>query len=290
MGRHVDRFLAGGGVEHQQNLLRLDQVAKADQFLHERFVNLQTAGGVEDERVAVVGPGKVEGCAGDLQNVRFAPLEENGQLEFLTERFELVHRRRAVNVRRHQQRRAALFLQQPGEFAAGSGFAGTVQANEQRASRTAAQVERRVLRAQQSDQLVVDDFDDLLARLNALNDLLADRLFLDSLDEIAGDLEIDIGVQQRHPDLAQRISHVGLGNLSQSAQVPENVLELAAQRIEHAPNVSTPFHKYNHVCATAEASGAHALQGVRRARLYFRRNLSCAPGRRAKIVLASRPG
>ena len=102
MRRDIDRFLAGGGVEHQQNLLRLHQVAQADQFLHERFVNLQTARGVEDERVAVVGPCECEGSAGDLQYVRFAPLEEDGQSELPSERFELVHRRRAVNVRSHQ--------------------------------------------------------------------------------------------------------------------------------------------------------------------------------------------
>src|SRR5262249_43880248 len=109
----------------------------------------------------------------------------------------------------------------------------------------AAQLERCVLRPQQLDQFVVDDFDDLLAWLNALNDLLADRLLLDALDEITGDLEMDVGIQQRHPHLAQGLCDVGLGNLAESAQVSENVLELAAQRIEHTSNVRTSVQKHN---------------------------------------------
>ena len=36
----VDGFLAGGGVEHEQNFLWLHEVAQAHEFLHERFINL----------------------------------------------------------------------------------------------------------------------------------------------------------------------------------------------------------------------------------------------------------
>ena len=83
-------------------------------------------------------------------------------------------------------------------------------------------------RAEQVHQFVVDDFDDLLAGLDALDDFRADGLGFDALDEIAGDLEIDIRFQQRHADFAQRIGDVGLGNLPEPAQVAEGVLELGA--------------------------------------------------------------
>ena len=61
----------------------------------------------------------------------------------------------------------------------------------------------------------------------------AEGLGLDALNEIAGDLEIDIGLQQRHADLAEGIGDVGLGDFAEAAQVFEGVLELAAQGIEH---------------------------------------------------------
>ena len=83
-------------------------------------------------------------------------------------------------------------------------------------------------RAEQIHEFIVDDFDDLLAGLDALDDFGADGLGLDALDEIAGDLEIHVGLQQRHADFAQGIADVGLGDFAEAAQVAEGVLELAA--------------------------------------------------------------
>src|SRR4051794_31272811 len=44
----VDGFLAGGGIEDEQDLLGFCEVAEANEFLDERFVDLETARGVED--------------------------------------------------------------------------------------------------------------------------------------------------------------------------------------------------------------------------------------------------
>ena len=70
----------------------------------------------------------------------------------------------------------------------------------------------------------MNDFDDLLPRLNALHDLLAERFILDILDEVARDLEIHVRVQQRHAHLAQRLGHVGFGDLPQPAQIAKGLL------------------------------------------------------------------
>ena len=82
--------------------------------------------------------------------------------------------------------------------------------------------------AEQVHEFVIDDFDDLLAGLDALDDFRADGFGFDAFDEIAGDLEIHVGFQQRHADFAQGIGNVGLGNFSEPAQVAKGVLELAA--------------------------------------------------------------
>ena len=60
------------------------------------------------------------------------------------------------------------------------------------------------------------------------DDFRAEGLGFDALDEIAGDLEIHVGFEQRHADFAQRIADVGLGNFAEAAQVAKGVLELAA--------------------------------------------------------------
>ena len=66
MRRHIHRFLAGGGIEHEQNFLRLNEVAQTNQFLHERAVNLQTSGGVEDKRIAIIRLGEFQRAPGDF--------------------------------------------------------------------------------------------------------------------------------------------------------------------------------------------------------------------------------
>ena len=100
-----------------------------------------------------------------------------------------------------------------------------MQTDHHHAGGIAAEIQAGVGRAEQFHQFVVDDLDDLLAGLDALDDLLADGLGLDALDEIAGDLEIDIRLEQRHAHLAQGIGDVGLGDFAEAAQVFERVLE-----------------------------------------------------------------
>ena len=76
---------------------------------------------------------------------------------------------------------------------------------------------------------LVDDLDDLLAGLNADENLLSERMGLDAFDEVTGNLEIHIGIQQSHAHLAQGLAHVILGYLTEAAQVLERLLEFAAQ-------------------------------------------------------------
>jgi len=61
-----------------------------------------------------------------------------------------------------------------------------------------------------------------------LDDFRANGLGFDALDEIARDLEIHVGFQQRHADFAEGVGDVGLGNFPEPAQISEGVLELAA--------------------------------------------------------------
>ena len=51
----------------------------------------------------------------------------------------------------------------------------------------------------------------LLGRQRAQH-FLAERLAFDVLDEVADDLDIDVGFEQREPDLAQRLFDIALGD------------------------------------------------------------------------------
>jgi hypothetical protein len=233
MGGDIDRLLARRRVKHKEDFLRLDQVAQQDQFAHQRLVDLQAAGGIKDQRIAIVLSREIERLAGNFQDVRLPFADENRQIQLFAEGFQLVHSGRAIDVGGHEQRRAGLFVEQTREFAAGSRFARSMQTDHHNATGIAAESQRGIGGTEKVDQFIVDDLDDLLTGLNALDDLLAEGLDFDLLDKIPGDLEIDIRVQERHADIAEGIRYIGLRDFAQSAEVAEGVLQFLAQGIEH---------------------------------------------------------
>src|SRR5258705_11995094 len=84
----------------------------------------------------------------------------------------------------------------------------------------------------------MDDPYDLLARLNGLDDFLAERLRFDAVNKIANDLEIYVCVQQRQPYFAKRVADVGFRNLAEPSQIAKGILKLATDRIEHGGKIS----------------------------------------------------
>ena len=87
--------------------------------------------------------------------------------------------------------------------------------------------------AEQRHHLVADDLDDLLRRRQAAEHVLLHRPVADAVDERLDDLEVDVGFEQRQPDLAQRRLDV-LGRQPRFApQGLEDVLQACAQGLEH---------------------------------------------------------
>ena len=87
--------------------------------------------------------------------------------------------------------------------------------------------------AEERQHLVADDPDDLLRRRQALEHVLIDRAIADAIDERLDDLEVDVGLEQRQADLAQRRLD---GLLRQAGFAPkgaEDVLQAVAERVEH---------------------------------------------------------
>jgi hypothetical protein len=66
-----------------------------------------------------------------------------------------------------------------------------------------------VHRPHQLHQLVIDDLDDLMAGIDAANDLLTDGLLGDTLNEGLGNVVIDVGLQKRTAYLFQTFADIG---------------------------------------------------------------------------------
>ena len=82
---------------------------------------------------------------------------------------------------------------------------------------------RRVL-AENLDQFVAHDLDDLLARRQRGQHFLPDRLGANLVDQLLDDFEVDVGLEQRQPNLAQRLVDVLLGELGLPAEGLERAL------------------------------------------------------------------
>ena len=87
--------------------------------------------------------------------------------------------------------------------------------------------------AEQREQLVADDLDDLLTRRQALEHRLIHRAVTHAIDERGYDLEVDVGLEQGRTDLAERGFDGLFSETCLAAERLEDVLEAGAERVEH---------------------------------------------------------
>src|SRR5207249_7959885 len=93
--------------------------------------------------------------------------------------------------------------------------------------------------AQELDQLVVDHLDDLLGRRQRPQNVLAHGLVSHAIDEGADDLEVDVGLQEGDPYLAQGFLDVFFRQAAVAAKAVEDRLQACAQGVQHRNTNST---------------------------------------------------
>ena len=140
----------------------------------------------------------------------------------LADHLQLVHRVRTLQVSRDQQRRMALVLQPLAELSGQRGLAGALQARQHdHRRRTLGEAQRPSLAAEDRDQLLVDDLDDLLRRVQRGMNLGAVSALLYCCDEVLDHAQVDVRLEQGEPDLARGRVDVGIGQPRLAAQIAE---------------------------------------------------------------------
>ncbi len=252
---HVHGVLAGHGVGDEQRLRRLGQRADVGHFLHQLFVDGEAAGGVEDQDVEAFAAGLLERAARDRQRHFQRHDRQRGDAGLLTQDLELLLRRRAAGVERGHHdlaldregaaefgRHALRALAEAiADLGAGRGLAGALEADHQDDDRrNGVEVEVGHRAAQHLDQVVVDDLDDHLARRDRADDIGADGLGTDRIDEVADDRQRHVGFEQGGANLAQGRVDVSFGERPAPPQLVEYVAQTFAQTFKHARS-RTPF-------------------------------------------------
>ncbi len=124
----------------------------------------------------------------------------------------------------------ALAFQPATELAAGGRLTGPLEPEQEDDARRRARpfLSPPSVFAKQREQFVTDDLDDLLDRRQALEHGLIGRLVANPVDERLDDLEVDVGFEQREPNLAQRRFDVLLGQAHLAPQGREGALDTGA--------------------------------------------------------------
>ena len=196
------------------------------------LVDVQAAGGVQEERGQAARRRLVARRAADLQ--RGAPGFDHRDPELSAQRAELVLGGGAVGVGGGEERMLSLLGVHAGQLGRRGGLARALEAHQHDdGGRGGSHGQAMPAAAQELDQLVVDDLDHLLGRRQGFQDVLADRLAPDGVDEGPHDLEVDVGLQEGHADLAQRLLDVVLGEAAPASQPVEDALQSGAQGVEH---------------------------------------------------------
>ncbi len=230
----LDRVLAGHRIGDVEQIRGLDRVLDGDQLAHQLVVDVQAAGGVDDDHVAAGVPRFDEGAAGARERVEIAGRIVDAHAGLGADDGELFDGGRTADVGGDDDRVPALPGQHPGQLAGGRGLARPLEAEHQDdLGHRPADAQPALGVAEQAEQFVADDLDDVLTGAEAGLDGRVAGLVADPIDKRLDHLEVDVGLDQGHADLAQHAFGRLRGEADLAAQRLENVLESGAQGVEH---------------------------------------------------------
>ena len=164
---------------------------------------------------------------------------EDGDADALAVDLQLLDGVGTLEVGRDEHRRLVLVLEPQRELGRERRLAGTLEAGEHDDRRPALGVAQAArLAAEDRDELLVDDLDDLLRRVEGAADLLGAGALLHRPDELLHHGQRDVGLEQRDADLARGGVDVGLGEPALAPQVLEGVGKAVGECGEHGVGLS----------------------------------------------------
>ena len=177
--------------------------------------------------------GLLDGALGNIDRV-LAVTAKDRHADLSAKRSQLVGSGGTVDVARGEQRRAALLLEQVCQLYSRRGLTGALQAHEHNdVGNAVAKDELALGGAEHLGELVEHDLDDVLRRRQRFHDLGGHAALLGLGDKLLDDLKVDVGLEQRHANVAHGRGDIDLGQLALAAQAVKCVVEAIAQRIKH---------------------------------------------------------
>ena len=208
---HIHSILTGHGVDHQQNLVRMNGALDILELVHQCFIDMQTTCRIKKHIIVAVILG-----FRDCQTCNFNRVDltafKNGNACLFTHDLQLFDCGGTVNVARHKQRTVTLVFKHQCKLSAVGGFTGALQtAHHHDCRRMIGGVEPGFCAAHEIRQLFVDNLDNHLGRRQTLHHLCADGTFRDGFGKVFGNLVVDVCFQQRQPHFPHGVLDVSFG-------------------------------------------------------------------------------
>jgi hypothetical protein len=226
----LDRVLPRHRIRDVEEIRRLDRGLDRLELVHQRIVDVQPAGCVDDHDIESAVPRLGQGAARARDRIHLARGLVHPHARLLRHHGELLDGRRSPDVGGHQQRMTSLLDQIATELPRGRRLAGSLEPEQQNDARTGLHGREAALRVpEQRQHLVAHDSDDLLRGRQALQDFLIDGAIADAIDEGLHDLEVHVGFEQGETDLPERSFDRLLRQPRVAAERTENALKAVAE-------------------------------------------------------------
>ena len=222
----LDGVLAGHGVDDEEDFDGVEGFSNVGELLHELFVDLESTAGVHEEPVGVLFFGFFEGVAGEGDGVFGSVFAVDGDVYLGAEGGELLDGGGASEVSGGHDDALALLFEEAGEFGAGGGLSGALEADEEDGCGPVAfAVQVLTVGAEEGGEFFMDDLDDLLGGGDGLEDFRADGAFSDAGLEVPDDAEVDVGFQEGAPDLFEGVVDIVGGDAAFAGEASEDAGE-----------------------------------------------------------------
>ena len=230
---HAHRLLPGHGIDDEECLRRRDGSGDPHQLVHHRVVDVETARRIQDHHVHAALTRHLEAGSCDLERRRADRPGMDLDADLVAKLDQLVHGSGPVDVGRHEQGSLSVPPEAHRELRGRGRLSGALEADHHQDGGASLECEAMPLAAEHRDELIVDDLDDLLSRVDAVEDVRAERALADGRHEVLDDAEVDVRLEQCQADLAQGGVEIGLGDAGLASQALRDVGEARGQRFEH---------------------------------------------------------
>ena len=230
-------ILTGHRVNNKESLRRLNGLLNGSNLLHHLLINRKTAGSIHNNKRIALSLSKRNSILSNLNRILITLLGIDSNTNLAAQHLQLVNSGRTINVARHKENlKTALALAIKRKLAGEGSLTGALQSRYQNNARIALNINIGGGAAHKSRQLVVDNLNHHLPRLDRLEHIHTQSLLLHRVAETLCKLITYIRIQQRLANILKSLRNINLRNPSFTFEQLKGVLQPVYKILEHTTN------------------------------------------------------